>query len=100
MSLGFPMVRAFTTSCVCVCKHIHTHTHTHTHMYIGANLTLYIYIYIYYIGANITVHHGPYFSEDNIVEDGILDSKCMVRQTDVFSYYRMCSLTIECVFLL
>jgi len=29
-------------------------------------------------GANITVHHGPYFSEDNIVEDGILDSKCMV----------------------
>ena len=29
-------------------------------------------------GANLTVHHGPYFSETNLVEDGVLDSKCMV----------------------
>jgi hypothetical protein len=29
-------------------------------------------------GANITVHSGPYFDETNVVEDGLLDSKCQV----------------------
>jgi len=29
-------------------------------------------------GAYITVHSGPNFDKDSIVEDGRLDSKCMV----------------------
>ena len=72
--------------------HIHTHTHTYTHTHTHTHTQVEL------IRRDYVANGGweTFLSYEDPVQDILIGAVFSF----VFSYYRMCSLTIECVLLL
>ena len=78
--------------CVCVCVRAHTHTHTHTHTHIslcGSFLSVFCPVFKHKKWKGDTASRSFFF-----VFFSSLVFCCELQ--NVFSYYRMCSLTTGC----
>ena len=100
-------MRTYIHTCIHACIHtyihtcIHTYIHTCIHAYIHAYIHPYIHACIHthihaYIHTYIhtSIHDGPYYRSPCLQ---FLTTECVPLLQNVFSYYRMCSLTTECV---
>jgi len=109
----FTMFQCVTGMCVCIYVHTHTHTHTHTHVcvcmrrfspcfsasqvcvYLCTHIHIHMYTCVYVCVVCILRRFSPQDSALQVQERCPLTTECVLLLQNVFSYYRMCSLTIE-----